>query len=309
MNQELENMARIVAGSPRYRVLTLFQGDELVRLDSVPPGASVGIVLDTETTGKDAHTDKLIELGMVKFAFDSNTGHVLGVLAQFDKLEDPGLPIPADAFAVNGITDEMVCGQRIEDDEVLDFIDDVDVIIAHNAGFDRVICELRFPFFKHKVWACSYTQVSWSSLGITSAKLEYIAYCLEFFYSAHRAEQDCLALLYALSKGAPNDKTGAPILLHLVNAYKLSSYRLWAVSAPFDKKDVLKSRGYRWSDGSRPGSEKAWYADIPEASYEEELSWMQDAIWGGRAYSLLVSKLDGYNRFSAQDPSRERVYR
>ena len=42
---------------------------------------------------------------------------------------------------LTGITDAMLAGQRINLDAVEAFIEQADLVIAHNAGFDRPFCE------------------------------------------------------------------------------------------------------------------------------------------------------------------------
>lgn len=59
------------------------------------------IVLDTETTGLEPRTARIVELTIVEY----ETGDLL-----FHCRFDPEVPIPPDATAVHGITDEMVVG-------------------------------------------------------------------------------------------------------------------------------------------------------------------------------------------------------
>lgn len=44
--------------------------------------------------------------------------------------------------------------------------------------------------------------------------------------------------------------------------------RVWAENSPFEMKDHLKARGYKWSDGSE-GRPKAWWAEIDEENLEK----------------------------------------
>lgn len=39
--------------------------------------------------------------------------------------------------------------------------------------------------------------------------------------------------------------------------------RIWAERSPFDLKDELKKRGYRWSPGD-DGRPKSWYIDVDQ---------------------------------------------
>ena len=106
-----------------------------------------GVVVDTETTGTNPDQDAIIELGMILFEFDPLTGEAFNIIGSFDELEDPGFPIPPESTAVHGITDEMVSGKKIDNQNVKQFLEDVSLVVAHNAKFDRVFLEKRLPIF------------------------------------------------------------------------------------------------------------------------------------------------------------------
>lgn len=307
---ELENLAATLEASQQYRVLRRFDADTLFRRHLVPENGDIGLatVLDTETTGKDASADHIVELGMVTFAYDRVTGRVLSALERFNELEDPGMPIPEAASRVNGITDDMVRGKRINDEAVQLTVEMSDFIIAHNSRFDREICERRFPFMKGKPWACSLSQVDWESSGMASAKLEFIAFRMGFYYEAHRADADCLALLHALDQPLV-DGDGRTPLAHVLSNYQTEARRIWAVSASYDAKDLLKARGYHWSDGTKPGTDKAWWIDVPMEQFEDELAWLRVNAYGNRAFSVPVDKIDAFSRFTSRRDRLERVYR
>ncbi len=87
--------------------------------------------IDIETTGLTPVVDRIVEIGAVKF----RNGKVLDT---FQELIDPEMPISPGAFAVNGISDDMVRGKPTIDQilpQFLDFVDD-SIPIAHNAPFD-----------------------------------------------------------------------------------------------------------------------------------------------------------------------------
>ncbi len=58
-------------------------------------------VLDTETTGTDPHSDRIIELGFQQWGPE-------GMIKEWRSLLNPGVPIPAATTAVHHITDEDV---------------------------------------------------------------------------------------------------------------------------------------------------------------------------------------------------------
>jgi DNA polymerase III subunit epsilon len=301
----LELLARELETNPNFRVLRRFTGESILLQSAAPPGAGIAVVLDTETTGT-KESDRIIELGMVSFAYNRETGEVYGAIARFNALEDPGFPIPPEATAVNNISDELVKGKRIDCAEVDAFIANADFIIAHNAQFDRLYCEARFPIFKEIAWACSIKQVAWAKSGVSSAKLEYIACTQGFFYEAHRAEMDCLALLNVLRIPL---KAGATPLAQVLATYREESCRIWAMNSPFDAKELLKARGYRWSDGTRPNSEKAWHLDVPSSELNAELEYLKQSVYRNKPLALPVDSVDAFSRFSTRAGRRSIAYR
>ena len=88
-------------------------------------------VLDLETTGFSAKTEKITEVGMMKV----KNGEVID---EFSCFVNPEKHIPERVTEVTNITDEMVKDAKTIDQvfpEVLDFIKD-SVLVAHNAPFD-----------------------------------------------------------------------------------------------------------------------------------------------------------------------------
>jgi DNA polymerase-3 subunit epsilon len=256
-----------------------------------------GIVIDTETTGLDLDEDKIIEIGIVAFEFDKETGEVFRILDTYNGLEDPKMPIPADSFAVHGISDAMVAGQRIDESRVAALVQDAEVIIAHNSGFDRPFLEARFPLFAKLAWGCSLAQINWKELGLGSLKLDYIAYRCGFFFEAHRAEADCRALLEILQFTLPD--SGIRPLKLLIDRYSLKNYKVWANGSRFETKDVLKARAYRWD-----GDEKCWHTTVDESALDAELDWLKLAVYGGRSATVNIDMFDAYSRFSKRDGVR-----
>lgn len=261
---------------------------------SPPPKNLVkAIVLDTETTGTDGSKDRIIELGMVVFEYCPISGQAYRVLETFNELEDPGIHIPPETTKIHGITDDMVCGKKINDVAVQDFISGASLIIAHNAKFDRGFVEARFPFFESKAWACSFAQVPWTEEGLGSAKLEFLAYRYGFHYEGHRASNDCHALLEVLQQELP--ESGVKAMLRLLENARTKEIKVWALNSPFDSKDALREHGYRWV-----ADRKTWAASIPFALLDEEVEWLRDSVFGGRPFQLELEKIDAMNRFSVR---------
>ncbi|MFN3658677.1 MAG: DNA polymerase III subunit epsilon [Pseudolabrys sp.] len=100
------------------------------------------IVLDTETTGLDPNQGhRLVEVGCVELLNRIPTG------ATFHAYLNPDRDVPAEAFAIHGLSSEFLQGhKRFADivDDFLAFIADAPLVI-HNASFDHgfLCAELR----------------------------------------------------------------------------------------------------------------------------------------------------------------------
>jgi DNA polymerase-3 subunit epsilon len=204
----LAAMADTLSRSPDYRVLRR----PVPRIPSVPPvgqDTRTAVLLDTETTGLDTQKNEIIELAMVKFDYLPD-GRIVGVRDTFSAFNEPREPIPPEVTSLTGITDDMVAGHRFDDAAVTAFVDDAAIVIAHNSEFDRKFAERYWPVFEQKPWGCSATEIEWKKHGFAGAQLGYLLNGAGYFHAAHRASDDCHALLEVLAFELPT--TGAPAL-------------------------------------------------------------------------------------------------
>ena len=118
---------------------TIFELLTKEELNKIPIGEISFVAFDLETTGLFPPTNRVVEIGGVKFKRDR-------IEAYFNQLINPRCSIPKDAYYIHHISDEMVADMpRIEDvlPSFLSFIKD-SVLIAHVATFDAdfISCEL-----------------------------------------------------------------------------------------------------------------------------------------------------------------------
>jgi len=194
---------------------------------------------------------------------------------------------------VHKITPEMVQSQVMNLDAVERFIAPADLVIAHNAAFDRPFCERLARGFAGKAWACSNSEVPWSALGFEGSKLGYLIGQCGYFHNGHRAVNDCQALLEVLAHPLADD--GTLPFGHLLASARKSTVRIWADGAPFDMKDHLKQRGYRWNNGS-DGRPKCWWTEIPEEAYQDELRFLQAEIYRA-SVEPIIQTVTAHERF------------
>ena len=266
-----EAAARLLDGHDDYQVLRRLRPRVVRDRRPLLPGEAISIVVDTETTGLDPARDEIIQIGMIAFVHDAS-GSVIDVVGVFDAFREPSVPIGPDITRLTGITPAMVTGCTIDVAEVETFIAEAHIIVAHNASFDRPFLENFACGYSRARWACSLKEVPWASRG---TKLPYLLSERGRFFEAHRAIDDCHALLEVLA--APFH-LGGTALSFLLRAAARTDVRIWAEGAPFHRKEVLKSRHYRWNDGV-DGRSRAWFVDLEEGRLAEEISFLQRVVY------------------------------
>jgi len=287
-----EEMAAALEATGNFKILR-----RIVPRDHIcPPDGSEtrrALFVDTETTGLEPSRDEIIELAMVPFNYGAD-GRIFDILPPFQSFHESRVAIPDEITRITGIDQSMIQGHRIDVGKVEQMVAEANLIIAHNAGFDRRFLERLSRAFIVKPWGCSATQVDWRAEGYESSRLGYLASMAGYFYDRHRALNDCYAAVELLSMALPvSGKTPLEILLS--NARSVTM-RLWATNAPFELKDNLKKRGYRWNNGEY-GTQKAWYIDVPVEKKDDELKYLETEIYGWQA-PIHITRIDAYDRFS-----------
>ena len=146
------------------------------------------MVLDVETTGLSTENDDVVQLAMLPFEYEAKSGRILSVhkARAFEGLREPAVPISEEASLVTGITGDMVAGKSIDGSAVDAVVSKADLIIAHNAAFDRPMVERHWNCFSKKPWACTLTGVDWlrdddvggGSLPLSNPAIEFHRYIL-----------------------------------------------------------------------------------------------------------------------------------
>ncbi|WP_298163848.1 3'-5' exonuclease [Novosphingobium sp.] len=285
-----DEMIAALEAQGNFRVLRRLHPIEPMR--EVPTGARRAVLVDVETTGLDPSKDEIIELAMVPFFYSAND-EIVGIGDSFSALRQPSRPISAEVTKLTGIDSAMVAGKSIDPADVAAFADG-NLVIAHNAPFDRRFLERFCPALAENPWACSMSEVGWAGEGFESSKLAYLALSSGFYYDRHRALNDCHAAIELLSRPLP--VTGMRALAALLASARGTTLRCWAENSPFESKDVLKLRGYRWNgdDNAQP---RAWWIDVREAEIEAEKAFLCSEIYK-RVLPLPTAKITAFNRHS-----------
>lgn len=259
------------------------------------------VILDTETTGLDTANDRIMELAMLRVAVDMRTGLPVGDVQVYDGLEDPGIPITETVTAITGIRAEDVQGQQLDEARILGMLQGADLVIAHNAAFDRAFVERRLPAFAQVAWGCSLTDVDWKGQGFKSARLEDLAAHHGWFYAAHRAEVDCHALLAVLASTTLSATKGTA-LQHVLERCHTRYLTVYALQAPFAAKDTLRQAGYRWN-----ADERCWMTSITDQDLDATLAWLKNTVYAASA-QVGVLEQTAQERFTTRSAGMRKVW-
>ncbi|HJV96481.1 MAG TPA: 3'-5' exonuclease [Albitalea sp.] len=291
-------MIKALEATGDYRVLHRFQPRSVY--GEIGPGrVGYACVVDFETTGVEVD-DTPWEVGMVLVEYDLDSGRLGRVVERYHGLEDPGRPLPDHIKLLTGATDEELHGKTFDDAKVDAIVRRSGIMIAHNSAFDRTMAEKRFSCMATKPWGCSMDDVPWKALGLASVKLEFIAVMQGAFYDAHRAPVDAEVTTWVLGNELSD---GHPAMWHVLTRARRTNYRVWALDSPFQLKDVLKARGYKWFDGPQYAF-KGWR--IETVDLIEELEFLETEIYGPRG-QVMVEELGPKDRFTERRAGYEPV--
>ena len=155
--------------------------------------------IDVETTGTRPHLDRIVELSILKIDPDGSEEYK-------SHRVNPEVPIPPDATAVHGITDDDVAGEptfRQYAKSVHDFLEGCDV-----SGFNIITFDL--PFLEAELkrvgvdfvlpdreivdsMVIFHQKVPRDQIGARNLKAAYLKYCGKELDKAHGAETDATA--------------------------------------------------------------------------------------------------------------------
>jgi DNA polymerase-3 subunit epsilon len=293
--------------------MNALEAEEILRADGdyrvlrrIPPVAAWGlsadsedkrraVFVDTETTGLNQDTDEVIEIALLPFAYDRPSGMIttIDIDTAYTALRGPSLPIPAASTAIHGIRDDDVRGKTIDAGRVEAIVAQADILIAHNAAFDRPMVEKHWPIFERKPWACSLADIDWRAEGLASGKLDYILMRLGWFFDGHRAMGDAEAGAFLLTERLPVSQRAALSVL-LENARRPTSV-VRAEETAFEQRAALRQRGYRWDPGA-PDRTKAWWVLTDEP--KTEVAWLNSEIYQ-TPRDIPVTRIPATKRYSA----------
>ena len=289
-----EQLERIVKEPEKFKLL------EKVPFDDIAPVSAAGqkferivlndtevsenrlrklVILDTETTGID-NAAELIELAFCVCTYDVRTRTVLSIDCCFDAFSKPEKELSQEVSELTHITNDMLPKQKLSYDDFKEYLPEKCLVVAHNASFDRRILERTYPYVLADLhWADSMTEIDWRAKGFSGKGLEMLLTQAGYWYEAHRAINDVLALLWLIMQ------TGT--LAELCNNASKVSLEV-RLSVSYAEKDQVKELGFRWH-----GDDKTW-----SRNFESMAAWQEtQKSLPKSAKTVLVQVLNSQTRF------------
>ncbi len=149
--------------------------------------------IDVETTGLSPYSDRIVELSILKIHPDGSEEYKSHRM-------NPGIPIPAEATAVHGITDDDIAGEpRFQQyaKSIRDFLNGCDIAGFSVIKFDLPCLEAEFARagieFSRRGRQLVDSKVIYHQRDPRDLQAAYQKYCGKDMESAHRAEEDAKA--------------------------------------------------------------------------------------------------------------------
>ncbi len=240
--------------------------------------------MDLETTGLDKARDKVIQIAIITAYCDRQTGNILRISDHCTMFEDPGAPLPENIKSLTGISDSDLKGQSFDAGKIERILNGQPLVLAHNASFDRPFFDRRFPKCKALQWGCTLKDPDWQKAGFRSHALEQLLSSSGYFYTGHNAMTDVGATVWLMHLHPGQ-------MLELLNKAESGIAVIDAIGSPFQQKDALRLRGYRWNAGNR-----YWSREISVAQIDREKTFLNGLYKNGGERARITPQ-DASERF------------
>ena len=168
-----------------------------------PDGTVHIAVVDAETTGLDPASDEMIGLGILCVRVDRYRGRLLGVVGSAFEWQEP-LVYSNPAQDITTIPGRDLAGCRFDRSKVDALLAQTDLVVAHNAAFDRAFLEPLFPAFATLRWACSLADIDWrTGQNVPYPSIDMLLKTYALGPTDKTPEGDCHALVMILSQLLP----------------------------------------------------------------------------------------------------------
>lgn len=161
-------------------------------------------VVDVETTGFDPLQDELLALSVVCVEVDRVSGELVKIIDNYTGQREPTRPMSPAVEQLLGISAADLAGHVLDVVRISAMLEGCELVVAHNAAFDRSFIESHVPSFRQLAWGCSLRDIDWfGAEKQPKASIEHLAILYGIESSNGTPQADCNALVRAMSMPLP----------------------------------------------------------------------------------------------------------
>ncbi|TSA10003.1 MAG: hypothetical protein D4R79_12460 [Comamonadaceae bacterium] len=244
-------------------------------------------VVDVETTGLDPVEHELIGLSVVCVEVDRVTGALLKIVNSYSGHREPTRPIPPDLREIIGVCAADLTGQRLDIARIDQVLDGCELVLAHNAAFDRAFLAPHVPALDQFKWACSLRDIEWFvTEQQTKASIDHLLSVYKLTVSSGTPADDCRALIEIL--GRPLPVSGHTGFAALLASARSPQYRFWVPNPGVESGHALMALGFKFDPEAN-----AWSAVAGGVWAQKlEAALVDMAVFDGRFERFSVDSLD-----------------
>lgn len=244
-------------------------------------------IVDIETTGLDPVQDELITLSLVCVEVDRVTGELIKVLDTYTGQREPTLPMSLAIEQLVGISAKDLAGKVLDVWRITALLTGCELVVAHNAAFDRSFIEPHVPVFGQLAWACALRDIDWfGTEKQLRASIDHLIFLYGIEPSNGTPQDDCRALVRAL--GMPLPVSGCTGFAALLASTRSPRYRFSVPDPGTENAAVLMELGFKLDKDANAWSLVA--GGIRAATLESALVDM--AVYEGRFEQFSVEPFE-----------------
>lgn len=220
-------------------------------------GTSKGLVVSIMTTGL-SPSDEMFVVNALPFTFSDDL-EICSIGTSFISAKEVELS-PTQEKHLN-VRTESLRGKKFDIKKFLFHLEDVELVICHNASFVYSFLAKEFPksALKEIPFACTMRGINYQNKGFSGVSLELLTYKYGFWY---KSLDEPKAILKLLSLDGNFQE--------LIEKVFLPSYTLYLENTSFDQKEKVKQLGFQWNP-----TRKAWFkADVMDV--DKEVATLKD---------------------------------
>ena len=234
------------------------------------------LFVDTETTGLHIE-DEVVQIGMLLATINTCDGSVVEY-STYVQEQYPSCEFSPKASKINGLTREGLEGKKFDMYLIRQLFSTADVIVAHNARFDREQMQ-KVLDTSGQIWVCTFLDIPWLDYGCNARNLSMLCWLYGFRFDAHKADVDCLAMFYLTQCYIPD--TEVRHMSQLLDMAFTSDKMLVVKPNHFNKRIIgyLKEMGFKYNGkfNFMPGGEEELY--MLREEYPDEFAYIDNQGW------------------------------